>query len=54
MRTVALSVAISISKSLDLSFVEQIIFPIVLKSINDPSFEVRLILIKNITKVTCQ
>lgn len=54
MRTLALSAAISILKTIDVTYVKQIILPITLNFINDPSWGVRLILIKNIVKVTWQ
>ncbi|XP_022161137.1 serine/threonine-protein phosphatase 2A 65 kDa regulatory subunit A beta isoform-like isoform X4 [Myzus persicae] len=49
-RILALSIAITISKKFDVSYTKQTILPIVLNSINDPSCEVRSILIKNIAK----
>eukprot|EP00102_Acyrthosiphon_pisum_P010960 XP_008179482.1 PREDICTED: probable serine/threonine-protein phosphatase PP2A regulatory subunit [Acyrthosiphon pisum] len=50
-RILALSIAITISKKFDVSYTKQMILPIVLNSINDPSCEVRSILIKNIAKL---
>ncbi|KAL4089454.1 hypothetical protein QTP88_024488 [Uroleucon formosanum] len=50
-RILALSMAITFSKKFDVTYTKQIILPIVLNSINDPSCEVRSILIKNITKL---
>jgi hypothetical protein len=47
----ALSTAITISKKFDVSYTKQIILPIALNSINDPSCGVRSILIKNLAKV---
>ncbi|XP_050058700.1 serine/threonine-protein phosphatase 2A 65 kDa regulatory subunit A alpha isoform-like isoform X1 [Aphis gossypii] len=49
-RILALSTAITISKKFDVSYTKEIILPIVLNSINDPSCGVRSILIKNIAK----
>ncbi|XP_060852645.1 uncharacterized protein LOC132930671 [Rhopalosiphum padi] len=49
-RILALSTAITISKKFDVSYTKQIILPIALNSIHDPSCGVRSILIKNITK----
>ncbi|XP_050424654.1 serine/threonine-protein phosphatase 2A 65 kDa regulatory subunit A beta isoform-like [Adelges cooleyi] len=49
-RTLALSSAIMISKRLDAIFTEQKIIPIILNSIEDRSWGVRLTVVKNITK----
>lgn len=51
MRTLALSAAISMIQIFDISYIKQTILPIILNSINDPSWGVRLILIKNFTMV---
>ncbi|XP_050522682.1 serine/threonine-protein phosphatase 2A 65 kDa regulatory subunit A alpha isoform-like isoform X2 [Daktulosphaira vitifoliae] len=50
-RTLALSTTISISQHLDTVFIERYIYPIILNSIKDRSWSVRLTLVKNISKM---
>jgi len=50
-RTLALSAAISILKIFDVSYNKQIILPIILNFINDPSWKIRLLFIKHVVKV---
>ncbi|VVC37451.1 Armadillo-type fold,Armadillo-like helical [Cinara cedri] len=50
-RTLALTTAISISNKFDVSYIKQIILPMILHFINDISWKIRLILLKNIAKL---